>query len=213
MTNPAAQQNTTARFQPGNLVVLAILAVGVAGVLVWNFYWRPKTIASQSGKSLAIGKELPVLELQPLTGSTSAEPISLKKVHDKVVLVNFWGTWCPPCRQEFPHIVELWDRYRGNSDFELLSVSSSGRAPEDVEDVRGNTEKYLKANGVTMPTYIDTRGVSREAVAELIGKEGFGYPTTILLDRKGIVRGVWSGYSPGVERLMANSISKLLANK
>jgi cytochrome c biogenesis protein CcmG, thiol:disulfide interchange protein DsbE len=213
MTNPTDQRNSSAQFQPRNLVALVILAVGVAGVLFWNFYWRPKTIASQTGKSSAIGKELPVLELQPLTGSTSAEPISLDKVRDKVVLINYWGTWCPPCRQEFPHIVELWDRYRGNADFELLSVSSSGRAPEDVEDVRGETEKYLKANSVTMPTYIDARGVSRQAVAELIGKDGFGYPTTILLDRKGVVRAVWSGYSPGVERSMANSISKLLANK
>jgi cytochrome c biogenesis protein CcmG, thiol:disulfide interchange protein DsbE len=211
MTTPAGQRNAAAQFQPGNLLVFVILIVGVAGVLVWNFYWRPSTIAGKSDKSSGIGKELSVLELQPLTGSSG--PVSLDKIRNKVVLVNFWGTWCPPCRQEFPHIVELWDRYRGNTDFELLSVSSSGSAPEDVEDVREQTEKYLKANGVTMPTYIDTTGASRQAVAELSAKDGFGYPTTILLDRKGVVRGFWSGYSAGVERSMANSISKLLADQ
>lgn len=211
MSTTAEPQNVPAQSQPVNLLILVILVAGVAGVLVWNFYWRPHSVANQSGKSEGIGKELTALELQPLTGS--GEPISLSKVRNKVVLVNFWGTWCPPCRQEFPHIVELWDRYRGNADFELLSVSSSGSAPEDVEDVRKETAQYLKANGVAMPTYIDVDGTSRQAVAALNGKGGFGYPTTVLLDRQGVVRGLWTGYSPGVERSMANGISKLLADK
>jgi cytochrome c biogenesis protein CcmG/thiol:disulfide interchange protein DsbE len=192
-----------------NVVFWFILAVAVGLVLGWNFYWRPELNNNRDEKDPAIGKKLPLVELQPLTGST--EGVSLEKLRDKVVLINYWGTWCPPCRQEFPHIVELWDRYRDKQGFELLSVSSSGGAPEDVEEVRGETQQFLKAKGVTMPTYIDANGASRKAIVELTGKDGFAYPTTVLLDRQGIVRSVWTGYAPGVERQMERMVSKVLA--
>lgn len=83
--------------------------------------------------------------------------------------------------------------------------------PEDVDLVREETEKFLKAHGTTMPTYVDAEGATRRVLASLLGDESIGYPTTVLIDADGVVQGVWQGYSPGVERSMERLVSKLLA--
>jgi thiol-disulfide isomerase/thioredoxin len=154
---------------------------------------------------------LPVLEVLPLTGTT--EGISLQNLQGKVALINFWGTWCPPCVAEFPHLADLWEQLRGNPEFAFVSVSSTFADREPVAEVRDLTAKFLQAHGSTMPTYIDSDGVSRQILAGVIGRPGFAYPTTVVLDRGGIIRGVWIGFDSGDQEQMQQLISKLLAEK
>ena len=154
----------------------------------------------------AVGQKLVVLDLTPLTGD--AEPIALPDLESKVVLINFWGTWCPPCRMELPHIAEIEKKYRDRPEFKLLAVSCGD---EDIQQLRTDTEQFLSKKGITMPTYADQGEASRSAAEQL---DAFGgYPTTIVLDRTGTIRGVWGGYMPGVEQEMEELVNNLLNEK
>ena len=70
---------------------------------------------------LGVGQKLTFLELEPLTGSPP--PISVADLQNHVVLLNFWGTWCPPCREELPHMANLQKRFAGRESFHLLAIS------------------------------------------------------------------------------------------
>jgi cytochrome c biogenesis protein CcmG, thiol:disulfide interchange protein DsbE len=193
------------------IAVWVTLAVAAVLVLGWQIFWRPKIELAQATHEPGVGQPLVFLELQPLTGTTDG--VSLEATRGKVVLINYWGTWCPPCVMEFPHMVDLWEEFRGNPDFLFLSVSSSGMDRERVAELREETGAFLRQHGVGLPTYSDPEGGSRQALAMLLGKPAIGYPTTVLLDRTGRIRAIWQGYSPGLEQQMQQLISELLAEK
>jgi cytochrome c biogenesis protein CcmG/thiol:disulfide interchange protein DsbE len=199
----------TVRPEKSSLPVWVIVGLGLLFVIAWVLFIRPALRLRGSAEQLGIGKPLPILELQPLTGVTDG--LSLKSLRGKVALVNFWGTWCPPCLQEFPHMVELWDQYRGKSDFAFISVSSTFADREDVPAVREETAKFLQSRGTTMPTYIDADGITRQMLADTFGMQGFSYPTTVVLDRNGIIRGSWIGFDPSDQKQIEQLISTLLA--
>jgi thiol-disulfide isomerase/thioredoxin len=178
-------------------------------ILVWLFVLRPNGKLQQPTKEPGVGQPLMTMELQPLTGDPPG--ISLENLRGRVTMINYWGTWCPPCVAEFPRMVEIWDELRGNPNFQFLSVSSSGRPREDVEAVRTATQSFLKLRDAAIPTYIDADGVSRQTLTAQMGAQYFAFPTTVLLDRQGIIRAIWVGYEPGTERQMREIASQLLA--
>jgi cytochrome c biogenesis protein CcmG/thiol:disulfide interchange protein DsbE len=61
----------------------------------------------------------------------------------RVTLLNFWGTWCPPCRLELPGLVRLADRLRTEPAFQLVAISCGSRAPEDMEALTEATNTFL----------------------------------------------------------------------
>jgi cytochrome c biogenesis protein CcmG, thiol:disulfide interchange protein DsbE len=193
------------------VAVWVTLAVAAVLVLSWQVFWRPKIELAQATHEPGVGQPLPFLEFQPLTGTT--EGVSLAATRGKVVLVNYWGTWCPPCLMEFPHMVDLWEEFRGNPNFMFLSVSVSHDGHDVVSDLREATGSFLGKRGVGFPTYVDLEGGSRQALAMLMDRNSIGYPTTVLLDRAGKIRAIWLGYSPGIEQQMQQMISELLAEK
>ena len=138
--------------------------------------------------------------------------MSLADLRGRVVLLNFWGTWCTPCRMELPHMAELYKSRQSETDFVLLAVSCG--APSEVERIdtlRSNTNALLAHVHITMPTYSDPGEVTREAVDRAIGFNAL--PTTLLLDRQGVIRGHWVGYESGLEREMTALLDQLLKEK
>ncbi len=202
------EENQTELPRRSNFGLWITLAVVGSLLLAWVFLVRPEISLKQATERPGVGQPLPLLELQPLTGTT--EGVSLADLRGKVVLINYWGTWCPPCQVEFPHMVELWDKYRGKPDFLFLSVSSTFADREDVAAVREVTAKFLQAKGTTMPTFIDADGASRATLAGILGRASLGYPTTLLLDRTGAIRAIWEGYQSGYEGQMEKLVSQLL---
>jgi len=188
-----------------------IIGLGVLFIVAWVYFLRPNLLLRNATEGPGVGMPLVSLEVQPLTGTTDG--VSLDNLRGKVALVNYWGPWCGFCVEEFPHLVELWDRNRGNPEFAFVSVSSGGQSDENVPQLKQETEAFMKARGATFPTYVDPDGANRQLLASLIGTNGFGYPTTILLDRKGVIRAIWLGYQSGYERQMEQLVSKLLAEK
>ncbi len=157
-----------------------------------------------------VGEALTYLNLQPLTGQP--RPIGPGDLHGHVILLNIWGWWCGYCRAELPHIAELRQRFAGQTAFRLAAVSyPSGDSVSDVESLREQTADLLKRLDVDLPTYYDPEGKTLDAMKAVTDFAGF--PTTLLLDRHGVIRAIWKGYGPGVETEMERYISLVLAEE
>jgi thiol-disulfide isomerase/thioredoxin len=130
---------------------------------------------SDAGLSLLNQKITPRDFSLPLLSSESV-PESLRKVQSlgalkgKVVFLNFWATWCGPCRVEMPSMEALYLMYKDRG-FEILAVNSGERNPEVMS--------FMTNYGLTFPTVLDSDGtVSRSYGIQAI-------PTTFLIDREG----------------------------
>jgi len=103
----------------------------------------------------------------------------LSALKGKFVLLNFWATWCPPCRAEMPSIEALWRKTKGKP-FAIVAVSS-GERPEDVRS-------FIKKNGYSYPVYLDASG----SIGSYFGARSI--PTTYLIDKEGrAIAGVLGG--------------------
>lgn len=87
---------------------------------------------------------------------------------NKVVFLNFWGTWCPPCRAEFPTIQKLYDAKKGKVQFVLIAM----------QDEEENVKKLLKENNYTTPVYLATSPLSEKMLPKV-------FPTTYILGKNG----------------------------
>jgi cytochrome c biogenesis protein CcmG, thiol:disulfide interchange protein DsbE len=181
------------------------LAVLAAGVFVFVLLVTGRGPAPGT-EGPAIGRHLMLLNLEPLTGI--ARPVTLEDLKGHVTLLNFWGTWCPPCVREFPELIELNERFAGESHFKLYLVSCEGSG-EDRSELESETLAFLRSRNVKVPTYADPQSVTRRGLVTTLGVE-LGYPTTLVLDRGGAIRGFWQGYSPGAVREMTELIERLL---
>lgn len=100
----------------------------------------------------------------------SGQDVALSSLAGKVVLMNFWATWCPPCRTEMPSIQVLHKKLAGKA-FEVMAISVAEK-PATVKD-------FLKSNPYDFPMYLDEDGSVSAPFA------GRGIPTTFLLDKQG----------------------------
>jgi cytochrome c biogenesis protein CcmG/thiol:disulfide interchange protein DsbE len=136
--------------------------------------------------------------------------VRLQDLAGKVVLLDFWGTWCPPCRAEFPYIAALAAKYRDVPDFRVIPVSCRDESDEPAS-LRPDTEAFLHEHKFDLPTYADPGFYSRLQVDKVASFDG--YPTTLLLDRESVIRAIWVGYSPDTAEQIADKVAKLLTEK
>ena len=127
--------------------------------------------------------------------SRSGETVSLADFRGDVVMINFWATWCGPCRQEMPHLEALHQRY-SDLGFTLLGVN--------VEENSRLSDKFLEETPVTFPILFD----SKNGVTELY--DVVAMPSTVLVDRSGNMRYIHHGYQPGYENEYQTQIRALL---
>jgi peroxiredoxin len=148
------------------------------------------TVSTLAASSLE-GQAAPDFVLRSATG----ENLRLSEYRGDVVLINFWATWCGPCRQEMPLLNDLYGRYQ-RVGFNLLGVNideDSRRAMQMVQEL-----------GVNFPVLFD----ENKEVSKLYEVEAM--PVTILVDREGVVRHVHHGYKPGYEEKYLTEIRSLL---
>ena len=126
-------------------------------------------------RSLELDELAPDFRLQDLDGRV----VMLSDFRGKTVVLNFWASWCPPCREEMPEFQALWDERgaEGSDDLVVLAVNFLR------DDSVGAATNFIQANDFTFPVIFDT---TRGEVAQRYGVRGL--PATFFIDRNGIVR-------------------------
>jgi thiol-disulfide isomerase/thioredoxin len=150
-----------------------------------------------TGRVLAVGDRLPAPGIHGVTlDGTSLDLASLK---GKVVVVNFWASWCAPCREESPRLVKV------AHDTAALGVSFVG---VDFKDDRSNAQRFVDVHGVPYPSLFDQPGVILTRLHKLVPQFP---PSTMLLDRSGRIAALFIG---GVtESGLARSVQALAQEK
>jgi len=147
--------------------------------------------ASGSAASALVGRPAPDFTLRSL----ASENLRLSEHLGEVVVINFWASWCGPCRQEMPQLDQLYNKYR-LAGLALLSINLD----EDVE----RAAEMVRALKVSYPVLLDERKeVSRSYQVGAM-------PLTVLVDREGVVRYIAESYKPGYEKRYAEQLRELL---
>jgi len=210
MTEPRFARAPASTFRSGSWkgLLLPLIAIGGIGLLL--LYSSLVGRDAPSGEQhAAAGTSLTLLQLEPLFNVESE--LVLDDLAGNVALVNYWGPWCPPCRMEMPHLVELQRDLADRPDFRFVSVACSGGAYSGVDELQEATAKYCSEEEIAFPIYHDESAVSRTALVNDGGLgPGFGFPTTVLLDREGKIVALWEGYSPDVPRQIRAKVFELL---
>ena len=156
----------------------ALVATAAIAMSVCAFAIAPATVA-------------PDFTLRTIDGPN----LRLQEQRGRVVMVNFWATWCGPCRKEMPQLNRLYDKYK-SAGFVLLGVNVD-------EDTR-NAVAVAGKLGVKIPVLLDTDKKTSQAY------DLNAMPSTVLIDRDGRVRYVHRGYAEGTEDTYDAQIRALL---
>ena len=124
--------------------------------------------------------------------------VSLSDYRGKVVLVNFWATWCQPCLVELPHLQEMYKELK-DRDFVVLSISVD--APRDVSKVK----PLVKTRGLEFPVLLDT---SSSVLS--VYNPSQALPYNVLIDKEGKVVWTKEAYAPGEEAVIKEKVIELL---
>jgi thiol-disulfide isomerase/thioredoxin len=166
------------------LKYLLPLCLCIAGILL-----LPHCAPKEKETALA-----PNFTLKTLDG----QEITLSQLKGKVVLLDFWATWCAPCRESIPHLVQLYKTYR-QSGLEVVGMNVDRG---DVDTVR----RFVKSMDIPYPIIL--------ASDELERNYGItGLPTTILIDKEGNIRQKFIGFTSEISKQMTATVNDLTSEK
>jgi thiol-disulfide isomerase/thioredoxin len=143
-------------------------------------------------RKLAIGSEPVAFDVKGIKG----ERLSPAAYKGKVLLIDFWATWCGPCIQEMPNVKSIYSKYH-DKGFEIVGIS--------LDQQREKLDRYIESQGIAWPQYFDGKWWNND-VAVSYGVKSI--PTTILVDRKGKIR-----YKSLRGKQLETAVEQLLAEK
>jgi peroxiredoxin len=183
------------------LVILAALIIIVIVTMVKNNMDQEKSIDNEqlgtemtgvaSSEGLNKGNTAPDFELTTLDG----KKVKLSDYQGKKVILNFWATWCPPCKAEMPHMQNYYEDFAEQENVEILAVNlTSGDSADKVED-------FVRDYGLTFPIPMDVEGEVGQTF------EAITIPTSYMIDTKGRIQNKIVG--PMDDQMIEDFVSKL----
>jgi peroxiredoxin len=172
--------------------IIGLFLVGT--VIIFYLSDAQQKVLENSGFTIPPAKAdyaAPQLSLTDLEGN----PVSLDDYRGKVVLVNNWATWCPPCKSEMPEL-QAYYSIHFKDNFVIVAVES-GESAKTVGD-------FVQLFGLTFPVWLDLKGAALNAF------QNWDLPSSYLIDRDGIVRLVWKGQinQPTLEKYVTPFLEK-----
>lgn len=125
-------------------------------------------------KKSILNKSIKDFTLSSLTG----ESVTLEKLKGKVVVLDFWATWCGPCKVSFPHLQKVYEKYKSKSDVLIYAVNTYERVTGDSR--KQSVEKFIKDNKYTFPVLMDTDVASTNGIQSI--------PTQFVIDKQGLIQ-------------------------
>jgi len=154
------------RLKLGAQVAAVGVVLGLLALLVWK-------ITNQTGKQACSDLGRPACQFT-LPRLDATGDLSLASLKGKAVVLNFWASWCAPCRDEVPALEKAWQRYRGNG---LVVVGI------DQQDVSGDARRFADKYGISYP-------IVRDGPGKTVARYGLtGVPETFFVDRMGKIVG------------------------
>ena len=145
-------------------------------------------------QEIAAGPPAPDFSLKDLSGKT----VTLKEYRGSVVVLDFWATWCPPCRAAIPELVEIQAKYK-DKKLVILGIA--------MDDPHRITNEYLKSFAEKLKINYTVLRYDLKVLEDYFGAESPALPTLYIIDRKGQVRDKQVGFDPGFFKA---SVEKLL---
>lgn len=172
--------------------LIFFLLLGLSGVWIWISSQNLEGAANFQAEQPAVGFIAPDFELTSLDG----QRIKLSELKGKAVIINFWASWCPPCRSEMPAIQNIFNEYLPE-DFVILAVN--------VTNIDSDTAayKFVKENQLTFPVLFDRTGM----VSTLYQTNSL--PTSFFIDQEGKISDIVVG-GPISEAFFKIQLDKLL---
>ncbi|WP_017726119.1 TlpA disulfide reductase family protein [Halalkalibacterium ligniniphilum] len=171
----------------GVIAFLAIL-VGWSALTMNEDKEMTRSGESQTATGIAVGQKAPDFTLQALDGTSA----SLSDFRSQPVMINFWATWCPPCRAEMPDM----ERFYQNHEVEVLAVNLT-----TTEYSKGEVQQFVAEIGVSFPILLD----EANEVASLYQIQPL--PTSLFIDREGVIRHINVG--PMNEEMMIRVLDQM----
>ncbi len=154
-------------------------------------------------KARIIGQTVTELDIQPLLNAEKS--ITDDDMKGKVVVLHFWGFWCPECAKEMPDFVKTQHNYRDDAKVLFASIACSNRSQDSQDTLKFYTNKFLQnIDAGDLPIYFDPAEFSRTRLSQLMTAGGFSYPTTMVMDGEGRVVDIWRSAVP------LNALSKAI---
>lgn len=146
-----------------------------------------------SASAISVGDTVPSFKARSIDGNKN---VSVDDYRGKVVLIDFWASWCPPCLKSFPKYDDLRKEI-GTTDFEIVAIN----VDENTEDAK----KFLSKHPVAFPIAKDPKGV----LPGVFGVKAM--PTSFLIDKNGVVKYVHAAFKDGDIEKLKVEIEKLIA--
>ncbi len=168
---------------PGKRVILSLIIIFSMGLLLWA-----------CKNEVGAGPTAPNFTLLDLDG----QEVSLEQYRGSTVLLDFWATWCPPCRMSIPELVKLQEEHK-DKGLVILGLS--------MDDPSQFTNEYLKAFKEKYKINYPILRVNRQVLTDYFSNQNIAIPTMFVVDKDGIIRDKIVGFQP---KTLKDSLAKVL---
>lgn len=198
------QEKSSSLFSPSYL-----LAAGLVAVVAIAFVRGRNDLRTSAPASPAVSKPAPEINLIKLSSAEDIVEVEFE-LDGKVTLLHLWGTWCGPCRMEYPELARVAKDLEQNQKFQFVPVSCEAGQGETAEGLWMKTSDFFQSEGIDSPVYADHLGFTRGSLVERLDQANLYYPTSVLIGPDGKIQSIWEGYSEaGVDQIKELSLNLL----